>query len=252
MTVPEAVTVVSLAERPDLIDALWTMPQTWPTFVFHSPVGERLFARLPEAFPDWQLLALGDGGAVVGKLHSAPFCWSGAVDELPDRGWEAVLEAAFADRERGRAPTAVSLLEAFVTPSARGTGLSSRLLRHARHAAGRQGLRSVVAPVRPVAKDREPRTPMVEYAARVRADGLPTDPWLRVHARLGGRIVKICPLSMTVVGTLAQWRSWTGLPLARSGPVAMAGGLTPLHVSVEHDHAVYVEPNVWVHHDLAG
>jgi hypothetical protein len=28
--------------------------------------------------------------------------------------------------------------------------------------------------------------------------------------------------------------------------------LNPVHVSVEQDHAVYVEPNVWVHHDLTG
>jgi hypothetical protein len=26
------------------------------------------------------------------------------------------------------------------------------------------------------------------------------------------------------------------------------GALSPVHVSAEHDHAVYVEPNLWVHH----
>ena len=50
---------------------------------------------------------------------------------------------------------------------------------------------------------------------------------------------------------MAQWRLWTGLPLTESGTVVVAGALTPLHVAVEHDHAVYVEPNVWVHHHLA-
>ena len=56
---------------------------------------------------------------------------------------------------------------------------------------------------------------------------------------------------MTISGTVAQWRLWTGLPLTESGTVVVAGALTPLHVAVEHDHAVYVEPNVWVHHHLA-
>jgi hypothetical protein len=49
-------------------------------------------------------------------------------------------------------------------------------------------------------------------------------------------------------GTLAQWREWTGLPFDRDGQVTMPGALTPVHVSLAHDHAVYVEPNVWVRH----
>ena len=48
----------------------------------------------------------------------------------------------------------------------------------------------------------------------------------------------------------AQWREWTGLPFTTSGEVEVAGALSPVHVSVEQDHAVYVEPNVWVHHRL--
>ena len=55
---------------------------------------------------------------------------------------------------------------------------------------------------------------------------------------------------MTVPGTLAQWREWTGLPLDISGPVIVPGALNPILVSVEHGHAVYLEPNVWIHHDL--
>jgi hypothetical protein len=26
------------------------------------------------------------------------------------------------------------------------------------------------------------------------------------------------------------------------------GALCPIHVSLEQDHAVYVEPNIWLHH----
>jgi hypothetical protein len=91
---------------------------------------------------------------------------------------------------------------------------------------------------------------MVDYVARTRDDGLPADPWLRSHVRLGGEIVKVCPASMTIPGSLAQWRSWTGLPLDSSGAIEVPGALVPVHVSIEHDHAVYVEPNVWVRHRL--
>lgn len=91
---------------------------------------------------------------------------------------------------------------------------------------------------------------MTAYACHVRADGLPADPWMRVHARLGARIVAVCPVSMTIAGTVAQWRTWTGQPLRESGAVEVPDALAPVHVSVEHGHAVYVEQNVWMHHRL--
>jgi hypothetical protein len=92
---------------------------------------------------------------------------------------------------------------------------------------------------------------MTEYAARTRPDGLPEDPWLRVHVRAGGQILKVCPVSMTIAGSLSQWRGWTGMPFDTGGPVVVPGALTPVEVSVEHDRAVYVEPNVWVRHRLS-
>jgi hypothetical protein len=66
--------------------------------------------------------------------------------------------------------------------------LSRELLAAARGNAERLGARDLFGPVRPTGKAEEPRTPMSDYAGRVRADGLPADPWLRVHVRLGARI----------------------------------------------------------------
>ena len=89
---------------------------------------------------------------------------------------------------------------------------------------------------------------MHKYADRVRTDGLPEDPWLRVHVRLGAEFVRVCPTSMTIPGTLAQWRGWTGLPFDTSGLVVVPDALVPVHVDVEQNHAVYIEPNVWLRH----
>ena len=243
--------VVTLAERPDLVDAMWDMPSTWPRFMLEDPVADVWFQHLPEVFGEYQLVALDAAGRVVGKVNSIPFAWSGQDDDLPARGWDGILERGFAEQARGVSPTAVSLLEARVVPELRGGGMSARLLQAAAANVRRLGLRDLFGPVRPTAKSDEPATPMAAYVARLRdGDGLPVDPWLRVHVRLGGRIVAVCPVSMTVPGTLAQWREWSGLPLTTSGAVEVPGALVPVHVSVENDHAVYVEPNVWVHHPL--
>jgi len=55
---------------------------------------------------------------------------------------------------------------------------------------------------------------------------------------------------MVIPGTLAEWQAWTGLPFDTTGPVEVPGALVPVHCDVVHDHAVYVEPAVWVHHRL--
>jgi GNAT superfamily N-acetyltransferase len=238
--------IASLAERPDLEDALWDMPTAWPEFMRHDPVSNRHYPGLTE-FPHLQLVALDENGAAAAKVHAVPLEWSGAAD-LPARGWDAVLEDAF-DRTP-EAPEAVSLIEAHVRPDLRGRGMSPVLIEEMRHRALAMGIRHLVAPVRPSQKSSVPRVPMHEYVTSTRADGLPRDSWLRVHARLGGRISHVCPLSMTIPGTLDQWRSWTGLPFAESGDVEVPSALVPVHVDVEADHAVYVEPNVWVHHEL--
>ncbi|MEA2265904.1 MAG: hypothetical protein QOE27_1487 [Solirubrobacteraceae bacterium] len=242
---------VTLAERPDLIEAMWSMPNTWAPFMLQDPVGTRYFGQLPDRFPEFQVLALDRAGSIVGKVHSVPFSWTGSEDNLPERGWDGIIERAF--DETGPEPAnAASLIEARLAPEHRGTGLSRELLAAARGNAARLGARDLFGPVRPTGKAEEPRTPMPDYAGRVRSDGLPVDPWLRVHVRLGARIVKVCPLSMVVPGTLGDWREWTGLPLKETGLHDVPEGLVPVHVSVEHDHAVYVEPNVWVHHRLVG
>jgi hypothetical protein len=55
---------------------------------------------------------------------------------------------------------------------------------------------------------------------------------------------------MVIAGTIAEWSRWTGLGFTASGAAIAPGALSPIHVSLEQDHAVYVEPNLWVHHRL--
>lgn len=90
---------------------------------------------------------------------------------------------------------------------------------------------------------------MEDFLARRRDDGLPSDPWLRTHERLGARVVKVAPFSMTIVGSLAQWESWTGAPLV-DGANVVRGALAPVLASTGSDIGVYVEPNVWVEHTV--
>jgi hypothetical protein len=242
--------IVTLAERPDLLDAMWALENPWPPFMSNDPVVNHLYGLLAERFAPYQLLAVTEDDDLAGKMHAVPFVWSGADSDLPDRGLDAILERAARDDAAGRSPTAASLVEAAITRAYRSTRLSPRLLDTMAATCRARGLRALFGPVRPTAKHEQPHLPMPDYVRLTRDDGLPADPWLRVHVRRGARIVRVCPASMTIVGSLSDWRGWTGLPFDTDGDVVLPFALVPAHVSLTHDHAVYVEPNVWVHHDL--
>jgi GNAT superfamily N-acetyltransferase len=247
-----ALHVQCLAARPDLAasaDAIG--PLVWPEFMFWDPTGELYFTRLEE-YAEFIVVAEDDvaPGVAVARGCSVPFAMGGDTQrsELPANGWDGVLRWADADRQAGRPPNSVSALEIIVRPELQRAGLSRLMVGALRANAKRLGFDELVGPVRPNRKHLEPLTPMDEYAHRRGPDGLPADPWMRVHARLGAEVVRVAPTSMTITGSLTQWRAWTGLPFDRSGDLVVAGGLVPVHVSVEHDHAVYVEPNVWMRH----
>jgi GNAT superfamily N-acetyltransferase len=214
-------------------------------------VGDAHYGRIATELPEYALFAEDEHGEVVAHAYSVPFALAEEDrGELPGRGWDEVLTWAFADRRHGTPPDTVSAIAIVVAPHAQGGGLSARMLSAMRDNAGARGFDEVVAPVRPSAKHLEPRTPMEEYAFRERADGLPHDPWLRVHVRAGGVIEAVAPASMTVAGSLEEWRAWTGLPFDTAGLVEVPGALVPVHCEPGRGYAVYVEPNVWVRHTL--
>ena len=56
------------------------------------------------------------------------------------------------------------------------------------------------------------------------------------------------PESLLITGTVAEWESWTGLPLPADGDFVFPEGLAPLHVDRTADRCTYWEPNVWMVH----
>ncbi|MER6469009.1 N-acetyltransferase [Streptomyces collinus] len=245
------VRVNSLAERPERLPAVLGMADTWPEFVTQDPVGNAHYGRIPTELPEYALFAEDERGEILAHAFSVPFRLD-AEDRgaLPARGWDQILLWAFSDLRHGVRPDTVGAISVVVSPAAQGRGLSAVMLSAMRANAAARGFREVVAPVRPSAKHREPHTPIHEYAHRVRPDGLPHDPWLRVHARAGATVDSVAPASMTVGASLDEWRRWTGLPFDTPGDVEVPGALVPVRCEPERGYAVYVEPNVWMRHPL--
>ena len=247
MTLPDC-TLVPVGERPDLeaqVPELFA--EHWPEFIFHD-LGVKPFSkRRAEYFGDLDFWALDGSGRLVGGCYGVPIAWDGTVEDLPE-GYTDSLARSVNGHEEGIRPDTLVVMGAMVRTDEQGRGWASSVLTALREAGIARGLSRVIAPVRPTTKSRYPLAPIEEFMAWTREDGMPLDPWLRTHARLGARVIAPAPRSQTMTGTVAEWEQWTGLPLPASGDYVIPDGLALLHVDREQDCGTYHDPNVWMQH----
>ena len=212
-------------------------------------VANEAFTFAFETVPDLQFLLLDPSGTAVATAHAMPLAWDGSDEGLPD-SWDAQVLASQADHAARRPVDTLGAMLIVVKPGVRGAGLAGTMLGVFRAAGRARGLKALIACVRPNEKERYPLTPIERYAFWRRDDGLPLDPWIRLHVRLGGRIVRASPESMTVRGSIADWETWTGLRFPDSGEYVVKGATSPVRIDLERDEGVYHDQNVWVVHDL--
>ncbi len=137
-----------------------------------------------------------------------------------------------------------------ISSAYQGRGLSIRLIEQMAEIARLHGFECLIAPVRPTLKHRYPLAAIERYVEWRRGDGTHLDPWLRTHERLGGKIVKIAPKSMTIPGTIAEWEFWADVVFPESGHYVVPGALVPVAIDREANQGLYVEPNIWMRHEL--
>jgi hypothetical protein len=247
---PDGHRFATLAEAPDLREPMaYHSAAVWPDFMLESPIAGDNWHRLAEDFAPYQVCLLDADGAIGAALNCAPLAWDGTEAGLPD-GWEDQLVRSCADLDAGREPGAIGALQIAVGRGRRGDGLSGVMLDAMRAIARLRGLPAVMACVRPTDKERYPTIPIERYAAWTRADGLPFDAWIRLHVRLGGRIVRPSPRSMTIGGSVADWERWADMAFPESGDYVVPRAADLVHIDRAADHGVYHDPNVWILHEV--
>ncbi len=238
----------TLAQRPDLESEVRFMSAgLLPEFMHHDAGANRFWDRLFTDFADFQIVFVDGEGRAIAAGNSVPLYWDGSLQGLPG-GVGTTLKRAIEGLESECEPNVASALLALVSPEGQGRGLSGVVLREMKRAAAGRGLRTLIAPVRPTLKHRYPLTPMSRYAEWRREDGLPFDPWLRVHERLGAEFLKVAPKSMTVTGSVSEWESWTGMSFPESDTYVIPGALQPVEMDLDRDLGTYEEPNIWMRH----
>jgi hypothetical protein len=242
--VAAALVVATAAERPELIDRAWeATSDVIPEYNNHGDVLNRYWGRLTEELPEFQF-HLVDGDEPVARARCIPVRWDGTIDDLP-AGIDGAIARGF---DEGGANVLCALLIA-VPRALQSGGLSRAALEGMVGIARAHGYPALIAPVRPNWKERYPLTPIERYAAWTREDGLPFDPWMRTHVRLGGRILRPEQRSLAISGTVAEWEEWTELPFPETGDYVFPRGLATVAIDREADVGRYWEPNVWMVHD---
>jgi len=238
----QGVRTFTYAERPDLAARTGEIEDVFPEFIGYGAVLLEHWGKLRPQLPELQLVLWDEErDAVVGHARTLPAC---EADGLPG-GIDDMLETWFGDG-RPPEPDVLSAMVAVVDRRRHGEGLSRLLLEAMRDLARGAGFSSLIAPVRPTWKERYVLIPMERYVRWTRDDGLPFDPWLRVHARLGAELLEVCPASMRIEGSSAEWETWTGMAFPEDGEYVVPGALVP--VAFDGGSGIYVEPNVWMRH----
>jgi len=251
MTAMEFATVTG-KQYPDLMDISdEIIISSWPEFMRKDPVANEYWGDLYQNFPEFQFALLETGtDKVVCVGSSIPLAWDGNFDDLPDDGWDWALEKGFEHYAAGRTTNIQCALSITIPQNYRGKDISVHAVEAMRTIGKSQGFDAMIAPVRPSLKSLYPLTPIESYIQWQNDDGLPFDLWLRVHVRLGAEIVKVCPQSMRITGTIEEWESWTEMRFPESGKYIVPGALVPVEIDYDANQGTYTEPNVWMRHPL--
>lgn len=240
----------TFAQRPELVaQAAFFNEIGWPAFMCQDPNEQLYWPLLETFFPQFQLM-LCSGDEVVAVGHAVPLYWDGTAEGLPD-GWGAALAQGVQNFQQRQTVNCASALAVVVHPEQRQKGLSRLVLEAMRATVKTEGLDDLIAPVRPSLKQHYPYTPIEQYITWQQPDGSPFDPWVRVHWRLGARVLAAAPESMSITGSVTQWTAWTGVHFAASGDHLVPGALQPVEVDIAQDYGCYKDPNVWMHHSLS-
>ena len=225
--------------------------EVWPEFMLHDRVANELWHDLFDRFLEYQV-ALYDrqNHRVAGMANSFPLKWDGRLEDLPEGGWDWAFEEAVKNHRQGVTPNHHCAIQIVVRPDYRSQGLSMPMVQAVRAVTKSKGLKSLIIPIRPSEKHKYPLTRLDDYITWKTEQGLPFDAWLRVHVRAGARIIKVCHESKLIRGTRTEWEKWTGMRFPQSGQFIISGALNPIQMDVENDEGRYVEPNLWIVHDV--
>lgn len=248
-----AYTVSTLAQAPHLqsqIEALYDTSWPWYISEFMRENAEinHYWTQLYKYFADYQILVCDSTQTLIALGHTIPVKWDQTIDGLPT-GWQDALKQGIDNLDQQ--PNSLSGLAAVVHPRHQKKGLSQVLIDAMKKIATDHQLGNLIVPVRPILKHHYPLISMEQYVNWQQL-GLPFDPWIRAHTKLGADILCVASASMVILASISRWRYWTSLRFPGSGSYIVPGALQPITIDCEQDFGIYQEASVWMRHPIGG
>ena len=235
--------IEKLSDNKKLVDVINKLhSEPWPVFLSEDSSVKKYWQRLYQVYPEYQLL-FRINSEYIGVANSAPICWNGNNDNLP-AGFDEAIETII---EEDKKPNTLCGMAVVISKKHLGKGISFKIINNLKKLAKSYGYSNLILPVRPTLKSQYPTISMDNYI-NWEKDNLPFDPWLRVHIKIGGEILKVANPSMIVRGTVSDWQRWTGMYFGESNEYIIQGALNPVNIDLENDLGEYIEPNIWVLH----
>lgn len=238
------ITFVTYSARPDLIsDAKRIEIDAYPAFLNYESAFIKHWDTLDQDYPDYQLIGLDNHtGEIIGVAYTAPIKFHGNLENLPAEGWNWVMSNFKRDASYHAG------LSIVINKNFQGLGYAKYFIQAIKELGENKQHAFTIIPVRPTFKKYYPLISMNDYIKWQNKKGDIYDPWLRLHLKQGGKIIKICSHSMQVEMSVASWQEYMNVEIIGSGSYVIEGGLTTVEIDIDNDIGVYFEPNVWMLH----
>ena len=236
--------IYPLNEKMELINELNEINgKSWAEFLLHWNCSA--WSHLFSTFAEYQVLLLDDNNKLMAYGHTIPIYWDQKLIDIPDN-LKILIENGVESINKGINPNILLALAAVVSPEYKNNGLSTEIVKAMKKLSLEKNYASLIVPVRPTLKSKYPLIPIKNYACWKREDGLAFDPWLRVHDKLGGEILKTAEVSMIITGKVKEWEEWSKIKIPESGKYIIEGALNPVEIDCEKDIGTYTDPCIWV------
>ncbi len=230
---------------------LYQVERNFPDLSYFR-LGPNMFDKI---ILDWIIIYDAETDQLVGHGITTRFAWDQNNAMLPC-GWQGVVRTSYVHShiEHRKQDTLVGLF-IFIEDQFRQQGWANNVIEEMRTLAQQEALSALIIPLRPPLRYKKEYAamPMDEFAQLKRDDGLPLDHWVRLHTRLGAKILSASEKSHRHVLNLQDFHDhFSSAPLPHSGDVLIErkGEWYNVYVDLERDFVLINQGCVWARHEF--
>lgn len=119
------------------------MQDAFPRVIHSSPVVLANWVKLETYFPTFQKFLINEDEELIGYMNTIPFFWDRDVSELPQEGWDWLIQKGVSDFESDVKPNLLGGLQVIVTRDFLKQGFSKKLISYSKETAKKMGFRSL-------------------------------------------------------------------------------------------------------------